>query len=913
MTPAVHSRGRHELGFADLLLPFDRTCSLLLEEVEARRWVDAYLLASAASQILDDHLHADPASLRRAAEFLGDRRGVARIVARAARLAATTIVSATDRRSETRRLVAYRDRLASLTVTLADLVLTPPDVADPVAAQLAVTADALAREADKCPSTLRNALLRLPSSFRSFDQRPQDVVELIARLAKRVPDTARPIAVVGLRTSGSYLGPLATAALARQGYTDLHYLSVRPGSFLRADERRTLAAVAGRGGLVVLVDDPPSTGSSLVAAAAHVERCGVDRSSIVIAACLFGDEWAVPKRLAGFATVTLGWDDWHFHTMFERPVVMEVVRTLLPDDTELVDLETLPTPNGDRDREHCQRSFTMHLRDRTSGCQSRQTLIVEGSGLGLFGRHAVAVAAALPDHTPAVLGFRDGLLYMVLDEAVSIQSTYNADMANSIAGYVARRERSLPASRDRSIGLSGRQPVWEVAANELCKTFGRAGIGLRIPLVDPIVRRITRVARPSIIDGRMDPERWLTTGEGTSLVKLEFAEGAFSHRDLYCYDAVFDLASAAISAGAEASSAAMRSAYERASGSVVDDERWLIYSLVHLWDKRRLRAPGVDDHSRAMAQAVQHYFSSRYLGDIVTDPVGQFVAVDIDGVLESDTLGYPATTESGALALRALKAHGYRSLIASGRSIDEVGDRCHSYGLAGGVAEYGTVVYDATTRRVVDLSSDEDRDTLERVRAELLRLPGIELDPNYRHSVRAFRNGSRGRRGLDPETVDAVVAAIAPARRITPIPGMGQTDFVPSAHTKANGLIALIELLGSTSQPGRRPLALAVGDGVADIPMFALAELAVAPANAADVVRASTACRVVRGSYQLGLAQAVQQLIGHRPGKCPTCALGPLRPEARMLVDLLSVQEAGMRGMPARALRLARRSVVARW
>ena len=37
--------------------------------------------------------------------------------------------------------------------------------------------------------------------------------------------------------------------------------------------------------------------------------------------------------------------------------------------------------------------------------------------------------------------------------------------------------------------------------------------------------------------------------------------------------------------------------------------------------------------------------------------------------------------------------HGYQPVLATGRSLDEVRDRCTAYGLAGGVAEYGAFVY----------------------------------------------------------------------------------------------------------------------------------------------------------------------------------------------------------------------------
>jgi Phosphotransferase enzyme family len=102
------------------LRSFDVACSLLADEVEARQWVEAFLLASAASQILDDYLHTDPGSVARNAAL----------------------------RPETESDLAARlARLASLTSSLAEVVLKAVVVADDVARQFAVTANALASAA----------------------------------------------------------------------------------------------------------------------------------------------------------------------------------------------------------------------------------------------------------------------------------------------------------------------------------------------------------------------------------------------------------------------------------------------------------------------------------------------------------------------------------------------------------------------------------------------------------------------------------------------------------------------------------------------------------------------------------------------------------------------------------------------
>ena len=78
---------------------------------------------------------------------------------------------------------------------------------------------------------------------------------------------------------------------------------------------------------------------------------------------------------------------------------------------------------------------------------------------------------------------------------------------------------------------------------------------------------------------------------------------------------------------------------------------------------------------------------------------GALCAIDIDGVLETSPLGFSSLTPTGAVTLRAVTLHGYRPILATGRSLDEVRERCAAYHLAGGVAEYGAVVYNHGTER----------------------------------------------------------------------------------------------------------------------------------------------------------------------------------------------------------------------
>jgi hypothetical protein len=104
-----------------------------------------------------------------------------------------------------------------------------------------------------------------------------------------------------------------------------------------------------------------------------------------------------------------------------------------------------------------------------------------------------------------------------------------------------------------------------------------------------------------------------------------------------------------------------------------------------------------------------------------------------------------------------------------------------------------------------------------------------------------------------------------------------------------------------------RPVALAVGDTVADLPMLREAALRFAPAHA-DPRLSREGVERLRAPYQAGLALAVGRLIGHEPGGCPACRAPRLGPEADLLISLLSAGEAGRAELARRFLRLRRQA-----
>jgi hydroxymethylpyrimidine pyrophosphatase-like HAD family hydrolase len=376
---------------------------------------------------------------------------------------------------------------------------------------------------------------------------------------------------------------------------------------------------------------------------------------------------------------------------------------------------------------------------------------------------------------------------------------------------------------------------------------------------------------------------------------------------LACFDASFDLAGAGVYSSDGELSEQVRAAWLTETGEEVDRERWLLYELAALWGVRRDDPAREAEVLHASARAAARYFAESFLADLKRGATGPLCALDIDGVLETQQLGFPTLTRASATALRALRAHGYRPVLVTGRGIGEVRDRCRAYGLEGGVAEYGSAVWLAERERAIGLLDDETAAALGRLRAVLEQREGVRLDPAFAHAVRAYRYGEDGRRrALGSTEVAECLAAADCWEGVHAITGENQTDFASARVDKGTGLRALIRALaaqggGSDDEP---QVALAVGDTGADAPMLALASAAFVPAQAEQAATTTGAQRLPR-PYQAGVYSAVGELLGHPAGSCQSCRVPPGTRERDLLLDLVSVAEHGPNRLPLKALGLA--------
>lgn len=740
------------LELTDLLNDLERLAVLLLDEVELadsaptperrrEHHLDAFLLAAGMNQVAEDHIHRSVPLVEGLAARAG-RQGpaIARLLYQAG-----AVAEATRRLGE-----RGTDRwLRSLEVLVAMLARS---VAGETENNLRPQALAVAREIPGLAHSLRREILRLPDSFRAFDQQPDDCRRLAEKFMAKWPDLGRPLLVVGVRTSGSYLAPLQAAYLTRSGFAQVDWMTLRPGQPWTRREGVRVRDLRDRGGLAVIVDDPPVTGGKLVASAARVERLGLPSASIVLLVSLLGEPEALPHRLRLRQTVTLPWSQWAINDQLSDEALRETLSRLLvgrtvrrPPESQIcavaaveavqrVELEVVAEIKArPLVRSHLRAAIRVSIRDET-GRTGDIEVYVKGTGLGYFGRHSRALGRRLDGLVPEVYGWHNGLLFRaMLSEGARLSLPLTREAAISIAAYVAARAGALPAVEDKSARLRGRHAAWEMLGDFLGSGF--AGVRpLARRLLMLFTRRLLRRADAAIIDGSAAVPNWFvesTSGSASRIVKADFDERAFSVWDLYSYDPVLDLATAAADAeyraGSQVPSDAgglLKAEYERLTGESISEERWLLYRVLHLvsWQRhfeRLMRdGPGqlqnqsglpapspafdephfrealttsIEAGERALSRILNAYVARLYIGQ-PTSGTGRICAIAVEGLLESTWLKSGSLTSDGGMVLRSLLAHGFRPLLVTSRSLEDLRPRCTLYHAAGGVAGDGETV-----------------------------------------------------------------------------------------------------------------------------------------------------------------------------------------------------------------------------
>ena len=99
---------------------------------------------------------------------------------------------------------------------------------------------------------------------------------------QQYPDRSHPIVLLGLRTAGTYFSALLRSFLKSEGYRQVASLTVQPKKGPSRRERKELTRHANQGFTIVIADDPPYSGGTIVIGVEIAPKVGFELARIKV-------------------------------------------------------------------------------------------------------------------------------------------------------------------------------------------------------------------------------------------------------------------------------------------------------------------------------------------------------------------------------------------------------------------------------------------------------------------------------------------------------------------------------------------------------------------------------------------------------------------------------------------------------
>ncbi len=754
-----------------------------------------------------------------------------------------------------------------------------------------------------------------PAAFISQDLTHLDALALARKFVAAFPDRQMPVLVLGLRTAGSYFAPVICAYLKLEGYERVNSVTLRPKRGTSLWESNQLAQCAASGGLALIVDEPVTTGYTVAQAVQQLRQSGVETRRIVASFPVHPTRGSKPEFLSAceITTLPLAREEWQKCRLLEPQAVGSILqeyflargyrRATLTYGPQLEQCSArLKDLSVEKGHIRFKRIYEVRLEDSAGNVETRYVL-AKSIGWGWLGYHAFLAADRLSSWVPPALGLRDGILFTEwLPEAHSMATLPDREqVVDTLASYTGARVRSLALGKDPSADLvrEKQHRGLELLAKTLCRAY-RHRIAAAVKR-SRIRDELSRVGCPhaTLIDGKMRRVEWICGPE--RLLKTDFDQHGLGKTELNVTDPAYDVAEAVLYWDLTPSEERdLLARYAEKSGDTDVEKRLFLYKLLAgLWamtfaldllDNPHL----VDRHAEFHQQYVQAWnfleiHTARLCGRFVRPPktVGwhaPLVMLDFDGVLDDRIFGFPSTTANGIQALSLLHAHDFAVSVNTARSIGEVQEYCEAYGFVGGVAEYGSALWDAVAKRECVLVSPESLNELERVKIALLEIPGIFLNDSYRYSIRAYSFEDNRTVPIPTLTIRTLLAKLG-VKRLKFHQTFSDTAVLAKDLDKGTGLQSLLTWLGMPELE-----VVAIGDSQADLAMFRAAKRSFAPSQiqCRELAR-MCGCQIVDHSHQRGLLSVARSLTHPRGGHCEHChAVDRLWPKGTdLFLDLL--------------------------
>jgi hydroxymethylpyrimidine pyrophosphatase-like HAD family hydrolase len=847
------------------------------------------------------------------------------------RLAATVVGRSASRFVETisdkpwsrRKLCRWRENwLASLNDFLS-LIVRPQGVDPSCLADLAEAGRRLTTLLESpLPADLQGELLGTPTTFNRLDLTQKDLLALGVSFVQRFPERGQSILVVGLRTSGSYFAPLLRAFFEAEGYASVALLTIEPNKGVSRREKMELERFAARGFLALIVDDPPYTNRTMLAALDIASRAGFAPGSLKFLAATHPAKPTWFDWLPEDSVITLLPEQWHKRELL-NPKAVELRLAEYYHSRNFVGVSVIASRRADEFNARLQgittdergvrlkRVFEVQLQTPEGEKQTKYVL-AKSVGSGWLSYHAFLIAYRLPGYVPPILGLRDGILYMEWIPQPEVEpSGKRAELVGAAASYVAARARHLHLKGDTatSIDLKRYNNGIVLLEKALSRAYGPVLTGMLMQ------KRLGRLMRalpcPShtLIDGRMRSDEWIL-GQNRPL-KTDFEHHGMGKAAVNTTDPAYDLADTILNlALSPEEERNLIGQYVAESGDATAGQRLFMHKLLAgLWAMNEIQqqlfgSPRGGDAQRNYHQRFMNAWNfltvqtARYCGSWCHPRTdlgwrSPLVVLDIDGVFDRRLFGFPCTTAAGMKALSLLSAHEYSVALNTARSVAEVKSYCEAYSLAGGVAEHGTYLWDAVRQRERVLISPEAERQLAELKEHLRRIPGVFLDERHQYSIRAFtyrdkplgliqsllssaHSASIGDGALAPISTHIVHQLLVDLRldRLFFYHTSIDTHILAKENDKGTGLVALRDW--ALAQDAET---IAVGDGEPDLAMFRVATRSFAPGNVGPRRQSRLfGCRIASHHDQQGLLEIVRRIVHPGNERCERCSHGEAFP-----------------------------------
>jgi hydroxymethylpyrimidine pyrophosphatase-like HAD family hydrolase len=875
--------------------------------------VNIFLLSCAISDAADDYLLGRRYDFLRAARVFRPARLIA------APMRAAAALGSAARAKMLSRLMRWRDGWETAVGRLMVALASNRYNRDQWAAELLSVLD------QRVPAALLSSRPRIPAAFRSQDLTHFDAYKLGTKFIQVCPDRDRPVLVVGLRTAGSYFAPLLRGYLEAAGYRHVDSVTLRPKQGIGTRERAHMERAAAGGARAAIIDEPVFSAGTVAKGLHALRHAGFQPADIVALFPVHPNrrDWNSGPGALSLSTVTvlrLEPEEWHKQSLLEPDAVSARLsgyfggRAAELSVTRADRLTAELIANGEPGF-HSRLKCAYEV--ESQGLPNKRVVVAKSVGWGWLGYHAFLAGTRLSGLVPKVLGLRDGLLFTEWRPPAVCNGDGSRERAlAATAAYLGARVRELALEDDPAPGLmrAGRHRGAEEMAAVLSGAYGsKIAAALKRPRIQHRLLSLPRGV-PVLIDGKMRPAEWVD-GDGAAL-KTDFEHHGMGKHQLNISDPAYDVADAILQWNlSEDEERKFIEAYAALSGDRDIAQRLFLYKLLAgSWAMARAA-----EHLANPALRARHeQFNARYLEALrfLTVQTMRFsamlcrrpdpprwssplVVLDIDGVLDKQIFGFPSTTAAGIRALWTLASHGIDVALNTAKSVYELKEYAKAYGFVGGVAEYGSFVWDAVSGRERVLVGPESLAQMERLKARLRAIPGVFLNDAYRYSIRCFAH-TRGVTVPVPEMLVRNLIANLGLDRLRLHQTYTDSTVTAVEADKGSGLRSLLSLAGHPELE-----TFAVGDSEPDLPMFAAASRCFAPGQIACVEPARLlGCRIALRPEQRGLLEIARHIVHPHGGGCRRCVPPRMQlgPADKLFYELLRTADRSPVGLLARCL-----------